>query len=74
MDILPPDQPKNAFTDVYMVTGLAETDLHQVIASDQELSSKHVQYFIYQILRGVKHLHSANVLHRDLVRLSFHFI
>jgi len=51
---------------VYVVTGLLETDLHQVIASTQELTDKHAQYFLYQILRGVKHLHSANVLHRDL--------
>jgi len=40
--------------------------LHQVIASDQELSPKHVQFFIFQILRGVKHMHAAQVLHRDL--------
>jgi serine/threonine protein kinase len=25
-----------------------------------------VQYFIYQILRGLKYIHSAHVLHRDL--------
>lgn len=25
-----------------------------------------VQYFLYQILRGLKYIHSANVLHRDL--------
>ena len=24
------------------------------------------QYFLYQLLRGLKYLHSANVLHRDL--------
>ena len=24
------------------------------------------QYFLYQILRGLKYIHSANVLHRDL--------
>ena len=26
----------------------------------------HIQYFLYQILRGLKYIHSANVLHRDL--------
>jgi len=61
---LPPDR-KN-FKEVYLVTGLLETDLHQVIASNQLLTDKHVQYFLYQILRGLKHLHSANVIHRDL--------
>lgn len=27
---------------------------------------KLVQYFLYQLLRGLKYVHSANVLHRDL--------
>jgi serine/threonine protein kinase len=30
------------------------------------LGSEHVCYFLYQILRGLKYIHSANVLHRDL--------
>ena len=52
-----------------------ETDLHRVIYSKQvfnlfifkDLSSDHIQYFVYQILRGLKYIHSANVAHRDLV-------
>lgn len=43
-----------------------ETDLHRIIYSRQELSLEHVQYFVYQILRGLKYIHSANVIHRDL--------
>ena len=43
-----------------------ETDLHRVIYSRQELSDDHIQYFVYQILRGMLFMHSANVLHRDL--------
>ncbi|KAL9655263.1 hypothetical protein ABK040_009037 [Willaertia magna] len=57
---------KETFTDIYIVNELMDTDLYQVIKSKQVLTSEHVQYFIYQILRGLKYIHSANVLHRDL--------
>lgn len=43
-----------------------ETDLHRVIYSRQDLSEDHIQYFVYQILRGLLFMHSANVIHRDL--------
>lgn len=55
-----------AFSDVYIISDLMDTDLHQIIASPQALSNAHVQYFLYQLLRGVKYLHSASILHRDL--------
>uniref|UniRef100_A0A6B2L7Z0 Mitogen-activated protein kinase n=1 Tax=Arcella intermedia TaxID=1963864 RepID=A0A6B2L7Z0_9EUKA len=65
-DITIPPADRSSFKEIYIITGLMETDLHQVITSNQELSDKHIQYFLYQILRGLKHIHSANVLHRDL--------
>ena len=37
-----------------------------LIRSGQPLTAEHHQYFIYQICRGIKYIHSANVLHRDL--------
>jgi serine/threonine protein kinase len=43
-----------------------EADLHQIIKSGQPLTVEHVQYFLYQILRGMKYIHSASVVHRDL--------
>ncbi len=30
------------------------------------MTDEHIQYFVYQILRGVLYMHSANVVHRDL--------
>lgn len=54
-----------AMRDVYIVQDLMETDLYKLLKS-QQLSNDHVCYFLYQILRGLKYIHSANVLHRDL--------
>ena len=54
------------FNDVYLVYELMDTDLHQIVRSSQGLSDEHCQYFIYQILRGLKYVHTAQVLHRDL--------
>ena len=44
-----------------------ETDLACVIRSPQELTDEHVQFFIYQVLRGLKFIHSANVIHRSVL-------
>lgn len=43
-----------------------EADLHQIIRSGQPLTEEHYQSFIYQTCCGLKYIHSANVLHRDL--------
>ena len=42
------------------------SDLDRIITSRQTLTNQHHQYFLYQILRGLKYIHSASVLHRDL--------
>ena len=64
-DILLPVSP-DRFDDVYIVCDLMDTDLHQIISSPQPLTDDHCQYFLYQILRALKYIHSAHVLHRDL--------
>ena len=67
IDMMPPNVSfLEDFNDVYLVTDLMETDLHRIIYSKQKLSIDHAQYFIYQVLRGLKYIHSCRVLHRDL--------
>ena len=51
--------------DVYIVQTLMETDLYKLLKT-QRLSGDHIRYFLYQILRGLKYIHSANVMHRNL--------
>jgi serine/threonine protein kinase len=55
-----------SFDKVVLVEEYMETDMHQIIQSKQQLTDEHYQYFLYQVLRGLKALHSADVLHRDL--------
>lgn len=65
-DILRPTVPYGEFRSVYVVLDLMESDLHQIIHSSQPLTLEHVRYFLYQLLRGLKYMHSAQVIHRDL--------
>jgi serine/threonine protein kinase len=70
----PGDDAATMVHDVYIVTPLMESDLERILRSDQPLSDAHTQYFMYQLLRGLKYVHSADVIHRDLkVRRIFLF-
>jgi len=55
-----------AFHTLYLVGTLFESDVHRIVQSKQALTDQHGVYFLYQILRGLKFVHSASVLHRDL--------
>eukprot|EP00284_Hemiselmis_tepida_P004370 CAMPEP_0174949402 /NCGR_PEP_ID=MMETSP1355-20121228/91456_1 /TAXON_ID=464990 /ORGANISM="Hemiselmis tepida, Strain CCMP443" /LENGTH=168 /DNA_ID=CAMNT_0016196963 /DNA_START=54 /DNA_END=557 /DNA_ORIENTATION=- len=54
------------FNTVFLATDFYPADLQQIIKSSQKLTDAHVQTFMYQLFRGLKYIHSANVLHRDL--------
>ncbi|CAK9071762.1 unnamed protein product, partial [Durusdinium trenchii] len=57
---------RHDFEDIYVISELMETDLASILKSQQSLTDDHCQFFLYQILRGMKYVHSAQVIHRDL--------
>ncbi|RLN97853.1 hypothetical protein BBJ28_00012059 [Nothophytophthora sp. Chile5] len=65
IDVIPPENYET-FTDLYLVFEFVDTDLHKLIMSPQYLTIRHIQVFLYQLLCGLKYIHSANVIHRDM--------
>lgn len=66
----------DSFQQVYMVTHLMGADLNNIIRT-QKLSDDHVQFLVYQILRGLKYIHSAGIIHRVssffILKILFYF-
>lgn len=65
LTIMNPTDREN-FNHLYVVFEIMDTDLAQVIRSPQKLKDQHIQYFTYQLVLGLKYIHSANIIHRDL--------
>ncbi|RLM96119.1 hypothetical protein BBO99_00004536 [Phytophthora kernoviae] len=51
--------------DIYLVFDFMETDLHAVIRANI-LEEIHKKYIIYQLLKSLKYMHTAELLHRDI--------
>ncbi|KAK6153990.1 hypothetical protein DH2020_013629 [Rehmannia glutinosa] len=62
--VLPPS--RRDFRDIYLVFELMDSDLHQVIKANDDLTHEHYQFFMYQLLRALKYIHTAHIFHRDL--------
>lgn len=54
------------YEGLYCFQELADLDLARVLYSNVQFSEFHIQSFMYQILCGLKYIHSADVIHRDL--------
>jgi hypothetical protein len=51
--------------DIYLAFEYMETDLHAVVRA-AILQDVHKRYVMYQLLRALKYMHSAQLLHRDI--------
>ena len=51
--------------DIYLVFDFMETDLHAVVRANI-LEPIHKQYIIYQLVKSIYYMHSAELLHRDI--------
>lgn len=54
------------YDGLYCYQELIDYDLAKVIHSSVQLSDFHIKHLFYQILCGLKYIHSAEVIHRDL--------
>jgi len=61
IDVFKADNDK----DIYLVFEYMETDLHAVIRANI-LEDIHKQFIVYQLLKAIKYMHSAQVIHRDM--------
>eukprot|EP00069_Balaena_mysticetus_P008142 bmy_05848T0 len=60
LDVFTPARSLEEFNDVYLVTHLMGADLNNIVKC-QKLTDDHVQFLIYQILRGLKDLKPSNL-------------
>mmetsp|Transcript_80088 Transcript_80088/g.235562 ORF Transcript_80088/g.235562 Transcript_80088/m.235562 type:complete len:411 (-) Transcript_80088:134-1366(-) len=64
-DLVEPPSLKT-FDELYIVMQICDSDLKKLIRTDVTLSPLHIDTVLYNLLVGLKYLHSAGIYHRDL--------
>jgi serine/threonine protein kinase len=54
------------FNEICLIVEKMDTDLATVFRVNPPFSVDHRRFFMVQLFRGLKYLHSANVIHRDI--------
>jgi mitogen-activated protein kinase 1/3 len=64
-DIVAPENVE-IFDELYMVMEICDTDLKKLCRTDVNLGTLHINTLLYNLMVGLKYLHSAGIYHRDL--------
>jgi len=64
-DILEPEDPVN-FKTIYLVFEATPADLRKVYRGQFFLTERHIKTIMFNLLCGLKYIHSAGVIHRDI--------
>lgn len=66
LEIIIPEKDLENFNEIYLVLEYAPGDLKKLFKSNYNLELNHIIIITYNILLGLKYIHSNGVWHRDL--------